>query len=518
MPPKGGGDKSAQFWSAIVSQKQDTIRWSFSYGGINTFTRDDDGYCGIHLAAKLGKVRSLESILDHIRRAIMSKGGGDTRGIKGKGGAPKKRSYEELDCKDEDVGLTALMWACKGGYYECARLLYENGASIDLKSDEGKTALQYAKDGKREAIVAWFARGCEEEEEAEEEEQFPFLEGETEGERRKRIKAIKSGQEKFSSISQKGGDGDTGKGCSDEVEEEDKSPGPAPEWEEIKENKSGESHTWKSDLACLRHQTDDKAVDPALWYCRHVNNLKLRMPPKVLTDLPADLARLKGLTTLIVSHNSLTTLPDEIKELKHLKNLEFSDNKVEALPDAMGLLTNLEVIDACRNKLEDVKPLATLHNLVTLKLDQNEVSTLKEMQYKKLTRLRTLSASNNKLSSLDEKIGRLGALTSLNLSNNSIKELPVEMSDLSEKVLMHLNLDENPLKDSKVKKILEKGRAPIKELLQHLEKEKQSGRKKKKKAESDEDEDDGAGEGGRPSVGAQPRKVSQGGGAASQRG
>ena len=25
--------------------------------------------------------------------------------------------YEELDCKDEDRGLTALMWACKEGYY-----------------------------------------------------------------------------------------------------------------------------------------------------------------------------------------------------------------------------------------------------------------------------------------------------------------------------------------------------------------------------------------------------------------
>jgi len=31
------------------------------------------------------QVRSLESILDHIRRGIMSKGGGDTRGVKGKG-------------------------------------------------------------------------------------------------------------------------------------------------------------------------------------------------------------------------------------------------------------------------------------------------------------------------------------------------------------------------------------------------------------------------------------------------
>ena len=84
-------------------------------------------------------------------------------------GPPKVKRYEELDCKDEEVGLTALMWACKGGYYECARLLHESGASIDLKSDEGKTALQYAKEFKKEDIIKWFERGCEELPEIEEE-------------------------------------------------------------------------------------------------------------------------------------------------------------------------------------------------------------------------------------------------------------------------------------------------------------------------------------------------------------
>jgi hypothetical protein len=59
MPPKGGGDKSSQFWSAIISQKQDTIRWSFNYGGISAASRDEDGYCGIHIAAKNNKVLAL---------------------------------------------------------------------------------------------------------------------------------------------------------------------------------------------------------------------------------------------------------------------------------------------------------------------------------------------------------------------------------------------------------------------------------------------------------------------------
>ncbi|EKX52097.1 hypothetical protein GUITHDRAFT_65434 [Guillardia theta CCMP2712] len=205
------------------------------------------------------------------------------------------------------------------------------------------------------------------------------------------------------------------------------------------------------------------------------------MPAKSLTELPSDLAKLKNLTTLIVSHNSLTRLPPEIERLVSLKNLEFTDNNVNELPAGIESLQMLEVFDACRNSITSIAPLSALHNLVTLKLDQNKIDSLSPLAYKKLTRLATLSASYNEIDDLDEKIGRLGALTSLNLSNNKIKELPVEMSDFSEKVLLHLNLDENPLKDSKARKILEKGRAPIKELLAHLQKERESGRGKKKK-------------------------------------
>ena len=68
------------------------------------------------------------------------------------------------------------MWACRNGHFDCARLLQENGVSTDLKSDQGKTALQYAKEGKKEGIVKWFERGFEDEEEEEGEEEFPFLE------------------------------------------------------------------------------------------------------------------------------------------------------------------------------------------------------------------------------------------------------------------------------------------------------------------------------------------------------
>ncbi len=154
--------------------------------------------------------------------------------------------------------------------------------------------------------------------------------------------------------------------------------------------------------------------------------------------------------------------------------MELTDNKVETLPEALGILTNLEVIDACRNKIGSVKSLGPLHNLVTLKLDQNEISSLSLMQVIVLellllllqkyfltgTKVQILTRERMRAveeadeaqhaqrlvqsdrrgkqficftstkvqmltgeEQLDEKMGRLPALTSLNLSNNAIKVL-----------------------------------------------------------------------------------------------
>eukprot|EP00961_Rhodomonas_salina_P283636 3833528-Rhodomonas_salina.1 len=214
-----------------MSFRSGSVNYSWSNCDCTTATSAEPvegftGYTGLHRAAMGGKVRSVESILDHIRRSVMGRGGGDIRG-----GAAKKKRYEELDTKDEDVGLTALMWACKMGHYECAVLLQECGASIDIKSDEGYTAQQYAKHGKKEEILKWFERGCVEEEEPEEEEDTDYIEGETPTERRKRIKAKKAGLDKFASITKKN---DAGAKEDDEAEAlPDPGPGPDPKWDEI---------------------------------------------------------------------------------------------------------------------------------------------------------------------------------------------------------------------------------------------------------------------------------------------
>lgn len=66
MPHKGGGDKAGEFFKAIGVQKQDTIRWSFNYGGISVFTRDDDGYTGLQVSVVL---RPASQLGPHVHRS-----------------------------------------------------------------------------------------------------------------------------------------------------------------------------------------------------------------------------------------------------------------------------------------------------------------------------------------------------------------------------------------------------------------------------------------------------------------
>ena len=42
-------------------------------------------------------------------------------------------------------GWTPLHFACKTGHFECAKILIENGANIDLKTDKNNTPLQLIK-------------------------------------------------------------------------------------------------------------------------------------------------------------------------------------------------------------------------------------------------------------------------------------------------------------------------------------------------------------------------------------
>jgi ankyrin repeat protein len=62
----------------------------------------------------------------------------------------------KLDLKSND-GTSALIFAAQNGNREIVKLLLEKGASPDLKDNEGKTALDYAENSDIRSLLGKFS-------------------------------------------------------------------------------------------------------------------------------------------------------------------------------------------------------------------------------------------------------------------------------------------------------------------------------------------------------------------------
>eukprot|EP01047_Picozoa_sp_COSAG01_P015816 COSAG01_NODE_797_length_13523_cov_34.143027_13_plen_208_part_00 len=81
----------------------------------------------------------------------------------------------------------------------------------------------------------------------------------------------------------------------------------------------------KRELNCLKQDNAAATeVDPAVWRCRSINRLQLRLPEGTLTELSPKIQRFRQLDTLILSFNSLKRLPDSIGTLTKLRILEVA--------------------------------------------------------------------------------------------------------------------------------------------------------------------------------------------------
>ena len=182
-----------------------------------------------------------------------------------------------------------------------------------------------------------------------------------------------------------------------------------------------------------------------------------------------------------------------------------------------------QVLDVTNNELVDMWPLTDDADVganaadgmpglggdldvVTLKADQNRLSGALNLHFERMPRLKDLSAAHNALSSLPGTLAHCQNLDSLKAGDNKIAALPFEITQL--KKVKTIDLENCPLKDSKVKKYLAQGGKGLKDLWKYLVKQekraqkkgKGKGKKGKKKkqqaAEEDDDEAEGGGGGG----------------------
>ena len=231
-------------------------------------------------------------------------------------------------------------------------------------------------------------------------------------------------------------------------------------------------------------------LDPTIFNCVCLFDLRLEIANGALTSLPRQLSNLTELTTLIVSNNALEELPECLGALPKLRVLEVANNRIRELPAPLAQLKQLQVVDVTDNEICSIDPLVEMTELVTLKVGKNKITAI-DLAYESLEHLGTLAAPNNKITRLPRQVGCLPMLVSLDMSHNKIQQIPVELGNLTVKKLQTARFAGNPLADPRIRRFVdEDSPSMVKDLLNHVRKngwkeEQGKGRGKGKKGKGD---------------------------------
>lgn len=176
---------------------------------------------------------------------------------------------------------------------------------------------------------------------------------------------------------------------------------------------------WTKLLSALNKYATETALD-----LLYVNNSTVNvLKDKVLVNLKVHNLQLSGCKIKTVS-------PDAFKgQEQHLRNLNLQDNDLTQIPvDSLRPLRSLTLLDLSHNRITTIPAGAfeTLSKLTTLKLSDNNV-TLQDGALRGLEdSLKNLNLKGTRLKNIPKAIRGLKTLAFLDLSQNSLKELPSE--------------------------------------------------------------------------------------------
>lgn len=165
---------------------------------------------------------------------------------------------------------------------------------------------------------------------------------------------------------------------------------------------------------------------------------ELSLRKSSLTEVPAEIGQLTGLTRLLLDNNSLREMPSEIGQLTNLTTLSLRNNDLVTLPSEIGQLINLARLDLHNNGLNELPvEIGQLTHLARLELRENKLTQL-PISIGQLTNLTELYLSQNSLIELPVEIGQLTNLNKLLLSDNNLRTLPVEIGQLTNIEELHM--------------------------------------------------------------------------------
>jgi Leucine-rich repeat (LRR) protein len=162
-----------------------------------------------------------------------------------------------------------------------------------------------------------------------------------------------------------------------------------------------------------------------------VQLIELSLTGLKITRLPKEIANLKKLKTLYLSHNLFTFLPKTIADLERLDSASFSNNPLSVLPETIGDLKRLRYLNLSSTALKELPESIGALNL--RHLDLANCPDLKELPKSLFSPWKT---------------------PTINLQNSGLLALPEQLSLSSEKE-RYLELNIENTKVSSLSSILE---------------------------------------------------------------
>lgn len=103
---------------------------------------------------------------------------------------------------------------------------------------------------------------------------------------------------------------------------------------------------------------------------------ELNIGINLFSSFPRPVLSLSSLSTLDLRGNRLTSLPNEISRLTALRDLIFAENKITEIPPGVYQLPILENLFANNNKITsiDAMKIVKMKHLSTLNLQNNDIT------------------------------------------------------------------------------------------------------------------------------------------------
>ncbi|KHN73472.1 Protein flightless-1 -like protein [Toxocara canis] len=158
----------------------------------------------------------------------------------------------------------------------------------------------------------------------------------------------------------------------------------------------------------------------------------LKLNRASLDRVPDELSRLSNLEHLQMSRNTLTSVHGELSDLPRLRSVIVRHNQIKTsgIPTDIFRMKDLTIIDFSHNSLREVPPnLEYAKCAIVLNLSYNKIENIPNAVFSNLIDLLYLDLSDNKLEMLPPQIRRLTTLQVIRLSNNplhhfQLKQLP----------------------------------------------------------------------------------------------